>query len=234
MEYLFRLARIGIVCVECVLAGTALSSVRAESPPPTTENSAPEMPPPGPQTPADSRGMPVACNRFLPADTDRPNLYHRVLFSVHVTAAGELRDPVMIESSYHDDLDQASLNCIPSLYFPVTREGKPAEVDWVIGIYWFGPWSTVHPPSRFKFENYCDFRTFARTRTYTEGTTILSFHVGTDGDVKDVVVDQSSGSAGLDQHAADCVSGWHYFPAQQNGQPVEIDWHYQFMWLNVR
>jgi protein TonB len=64
-------------------------------------------------------------------------------------------------------------------------------------------------------------------RLNEEGVVTLSFHITTDGGVTGVSVAQSSGHDRLDQAAVTCVQTWHYKPAVQNGQPVEVPWQSQ-------
>jgi len=57
-----------------------------------------------------------------------------------------------------------------------------------------------------------------------EGIIPVSFNIGTDGKVKDVVVTRPSGSAALDRAAKACVSEFMYAPATRNGTPIEVPW----------
>jgi TonB family protein len=47
--------------------------------------------------------------------------------------------------------------------------------------------------------------------------TLLDFHVGADGQIKDIVVLDSSGNTVLNDAAVRCLSGWHADPAEANG-----------------
>jgi hypothetical protein len=40
----------------------------------------------------------------------------------------------------------------------------------------------------------------------------------------------SSGHDRLDQAAVQCAQAWHYKPAMQNGQPVEVPWQTAVQW----
>jgi protein TonB len=62
------------------------------------------------------------------------------------------------------------------------------------------------------------------------GTTTLSFHITTDGSVRDIGVTNSSGSQRLDEAAVRCASTWHYRPAIQLGVPVEVPWQAKVVW----
>lgn len=68
------------------------------------------------------------------------------------------------------------------------------------------------------------------TRLGHQGTTTLSFKIGTDGSVKDPKVAQSSGFEELDNAAITCAQEWHYKPAIQSGQPVEVPWEAKVTW----
>lgn len=57
-----------------------------------------------------------------------------------------------------------------------------------------------------------------------EGDVTLRFTIATDGSVKDVSIEKSSGHDELDQAAVQCVAQWRYKPAMQNGAPVEVSW----------
>ena len=52
------------------------------------------------------------------------------------------------------------------------------------------------------------------------GTVQLRVNIGTDGQVGQVEVQQSSGNADLDQVAAKAVRDWKFRPAMNAGQPV--------------
>ena len=52
----------------------------------------------------------------------------------------------------------------------------------------------------------------------------------TDGSVSNVAVAKSSGHDRLDQAAVSCAQSWHYKPASQNGQPVEVPWQTAVKW----
>jgi TonB family protein len=62
-------------------------------------------------------------------------------------------------------------------------------------------------------------------------TTFVNVTVGADGSVKSVALAQSSGYQELDQAAIDCiVESWHFKPAKQDGQPVEVTKKYAIKW----
>ena len=75
-----------------------------------------------------------------------------------------------------------------------------------------------------------DFYPSLSARMHEEGTTVLSFVIQADGNIKDVAVKTSSGKARLDQAALECAKGWKYKPAMKEGQPVEVPWTTNVVW----
>jgi protein TonB len=63
-----------------------------------------------------------------------------------------------------------------------------------------------------------------------EGTTMIAFHIMTDGSVTNVTVSKSSGSPRLDEAAVSCAERWHYKPATQDGNAVETPWQANVQW----
>jgi protein TonB len=64
-----------------------------------------------------------------------------------------------------------------------------------------------------------------------QGTTLLSFHIKTDGSVGNLAVAKSSGSERLDTAAVNCASRWRYKPAiGESGAPIEVPWKAQVVW----
>jgi periplasmic protein TonB len=67
-------------------------------------------------------------------------------------------------------------------------------------------------------------------RLNEEGTTLLSMKVMADGTVSGVTVAKSSGYPRLDEAAISCAGRWHYKPAAQDGNPVEMNWQANVQW----
>jgi protein TonB len=63
-----------------------------------------------------------------------------------------------------------------------------------------------------------------------EGTTTLSFRIGTDGSVTSPSVTKSSGFESLDNAAMECVQRWHYTPQKVDGNPVDANWTANVVW----
>lgn len=67
-------------------------------------------------------------------------------------------------------------------------------------------------------------------RLHETGTTVLAFRITAGGTIKDIAVDQSSGSSRLDLASVVCASHWTYIPATVNGHRVETAWRTQVAW----
>jgi len=67
-------------------------------------------------------------------------------------------------------------------------------------------------------------------RLKEEGTTVLSFTVGTDGGVTNVAVATSSGFSRLDDASVSCAQRWRYKAATSEGQAVAVPWKAQVVW----
>jgi TonB family protein len=87
------------------------------------------------------------------------------------------------------------------------------------------------PPALSKPENCrADYPLIARIFDQ-EGTTELAFQVMADGTLSDIKITKSSGSDRLDDAATECVAKWHYRPAINDGQlvdmpmTVKVDWN---------
>jgi len=63
-----------------------------------------------------------------------------------------------------------------------------------------------------------------------EGEVYLDVHVGAAGNVLEVRLKKSSGSALLDQTAIETVKKWRFTPATVNGNPV-AEWYYDWKWV---
>jgi TonB family protein len=133
-------------------------------------------------------------------------------------------DPVLFKSSGNDDLDKAVLACADGYKYGVAVAGKPAEVTWVMGYFFFWP-HFMHPNPDGTPAGICWARSFpySAVKSGHRGSTTLFYRVGIDGSVKDLAVIKSSGYNELDDAALKCAASWRFYPATQNGQPVEID-----------
>ena len=70
----------------------------------------------------------------------------------------------------------------------------------------------------------------AAIAAHAEGTTVLAFHVGADGTVKDLAVSKSSGNTALDDASMACAQNWQYTPATHDGASVDVPWQATVNW----
>ena len=170
------------------------------------------------------------CRAFISSGETYPQAINATLVSVRIIADGELREPTLYKSSGDTDLDKAVLACADGFHLsPMLVAGKPTEVSWVMAhnfVTGFGPAPAPRSNEACKSSHYRRRPIFIPA----EATTIVSYHIGIDGAVKNVAVTQSSGISELDQAATECMSSWRFYPATQNGQPVEMDKVQQVRW----
>jgi TonB family protein len=173
----------------------------------------PNVPPPV------STGRPHSCGqRWYPAEAIRKGIEGQVTLAFTITAQGTLTNIAVAESSGSKLLDDASVACASTfLYKPATRNGQPIDVSWKIKI----AWSLSDAPMPVGPPHICPSDLLpADGLIVTSGrVTSMFFHVATDGTVRDVVVNGSSGDDRLDQLAVKCVSQWRYRP-----HPYELLW----------
>lgn len=113
--------------------------------------------------------------------------------------------------------------CAPTFHIHVTQNGKPADVVWILAVYWHASWSSMGVPMRAD-PSACSPDVYWITTANMHDRAKLAFQIGMDGAVSNVSLVTSSGSDTLDAIAVKCVSRWLYFPAEQDHHPVAIDW----------
>ena len=160
------------------------------------------------------------------------------LISVQIAPNGEMHNATILRSSGDAAVDKSIVACAEGDTFKVlTSNGRPAEITWTL-MYMAsrrGMWDGFLPAilgdgSKACGANYPQ----AALRKRAEGDTLLSYRIGFDGNTKDFKVLHSSGDADLDQTTIDCASQWKFYPAHENGQPVEIDWTTSVRWRSHR
>jgi TonB family protein len=63
-----------------------------------------------------------------------------------------------------------------------------------------------------------------------EGVTDIAFVIDTRGHLQDIRIAKSSGFDEIDKASMGCAAHWHYFPATQDGKPVEQRWGARIDW----
>ena len=71
-------------------------------------------------------------------------------------------------------------------------------------------------------------------RPQTEGATLFSFRLTAQGEMRDIVLFQSSGNADLDNAALACAAAaiCHMEPVRVAGKPAEVTWVMGYFWRN--
>jgi protein TonB len=69
------------------------------------------------------------------------------------------------------------------------------------------------------------------TAELAEGRVTVKFKITVDGATANQQIVESSGYASLDNAALACTSRWRYKPAIKDGQPIEVPWKAQVLWL---
>jgi TonB family protein len=196
---------------------------------PASETSAAATP-----SPHDQFGRPQICDRFLPPGTPRAPTTSVTLVAVHVMQTGESHGISLLKSSGNDVLDQAALSCMAGRRpGAITQDGNKIEADEVMGVYWYPTWSTYALASTSNTPNVCNVGAFYPVyaiRHNEQGDVTMKLRIATDGSIKKVSVTKSSGFVSLDQASIDCVSAWHFYPAGQAGQPIEMDKDFRIGW----
>jgi TonB family protein len=179
---------------------------------------------------------------FYPASAWKAHEEGTAKIAFLVTAEGKVKDITITKSSGSTALDQATVLCASYwLYVPATRNGQPVDAPRTAIVNWAMSGQTqaaqmaasqttgVTMPYP-KRGNDCEEHREVSAGEPDPGPVILAFKIEPDGSVKDVVMQGSSGDRVYDAYAASCVAGWHYFPATQNGVPVEYDWRAKITW----
>jgi protein TonB len=108
------------------------------------------------------------------------------------------------------------------------QNSEPVEALWKVAVVWStysGEIVRNHPAylqasSRSAESCFADYPPKAR-EAGIEGTTTLRYTISTDGDVKDVRVEKSSGNDDLDAAAVKCSIKLRYEPAYKDDWPIE-------------
>jgi len=158
----------------------------------------------------------------------RLNIEGETTLSYRIATDGSLKDITVLQSSGNKDLDDASVSCATEWrYKPATQNGQPVEIPWRAKVNWSlnrnVSRSSIKVPVPTGPRHVCDKPPGnSLTAILHRGSTILFFNVETDGTVKNVTINQSSGDAELDRYGASCIATWLFTPAIQNGAAVEV------------
>jgi TonB family protein len=152
-----------------------------------------------------------------------------------VTANGELSKAQVLRSSGDKDLDAAAIQCANHTVFPQAREAFGTAFDWMFQIDWRpnAPSFILTPDPKTGAVRDC-LKNNEQLDPADSGTTALKYRILKDGSVGDVAVVVPSGNAHVDELSVRCVGRYRFFPAFQNGKPIEIDWQSEVSWRSVQ
>ncbi|MDR3528228.1 MAG: TonB family protein [Rhizomicrobium sp.] len=160
---------------------------------------------------------------------------------------GAVRNSIVTISSGSEMLDQASIDCVKDwTYQPAKRNGEAIAVAWIVEVKWYlderyeGPAEGENPPPGANWirpvaisgESHGCEKSFNSLTDHLapSGQSVLSFTIARDGNTRDVVITQTSGSALYDKTAVECVRSWHYIPATHNRVPATEHWIARIGW----
>jgi len=76
-------------------------------------------------------------NRYYPQLSVKLGEQGTTTLSFKIDTSGNVKDPVVANSSGSDRLDQATINCVSSWrYKPAIQNGQPVEVTWQTAVKW--------------------------------------------------------------------------------------------------
>jgi TonB family protein len=143
-------------------------------------------------------------------------------------SSGHLSRSAVLHSSGDAALDAAAVSCANHQRIQIPAQSTNlTEFDWIIAEAWgrYGRSLITPNPSTGRINLCSDISFFTDT-----GTTLISFRILNDGTVTNLAVAESSGSSQLDAISLACVRNYRYYPAFQNGHPVELDYQVAFSW----
>jgi protein TonB len=153
----------------------------------------------------------------------------RVMLDFKIEPDGAVKDVTVRTATASDDVVKSLIACVSQWRFqPPMLHGQPSEIVWRA---WFAPPDDATPVAGAP--NVCPVRQWyprSAARANQQGDATVAFWIKTDGTVRDPVILTSSGHDALDNAALACVAGFHYQPATQNGQPIEVPWQATVRW----
>jgi protein TonB len=200
-----------------------------------TVQSAVTSPPPI-STPA-AVGKPHVCTNSYPDEAVEAQAEGTTTIAFTITDQGTVADLRIATTSGNAALDKAALDCAKDWrYKPAIKNNVPVAVPWRAQMKWSlnGYVPKPHPVATGAPHDCSAFYPRQAELAQWEGTTELSFVVGINGAVKDLVVTKSSGHTSLDKAAVRCVGNWQYTPAKQNGQAIDLPWFAAVPWTPTK
>ena len=165
---------------------------------------------------------------FYPAESVKLRQEGRCVVRITVDKTGAIHDPQIVTSSGFERLDAACIAATTSGHlFPALKNGNPIESTSNIPIIWTLPKSTTLAecmaiPASVPFEKaQADHATGSKKSTKDlSGKVVLRLFISESGAVGGIKVDQSSGSARLDDASVKGVTGQTMKPAMAGGEGI--------------
>ena len=170
-------------------------------------------------------GLPHSCASYYPEAEMKAGVEGTAHIGFTVTERGEVRDPVVLQSSGNKNLDDTALRCVRYWsYKPAEKDGEPIAVSWQVDIVW--KLEAPQPPPLAEPHQDCAHSRPVRTEDLSgiDGTTEVTFEI-VRGDVYDVSVAHRSGNAALDRAAVECVRGRKYVREMITVNGIQVDKH---------
>ena len=92
-----------------------------------------------PPTPPYGQYLPIphSCEGWYPPAEIKAKVEGKTTVGFQITVDGDVRDPVIRNSSGNANLDNAAIECVKSWhYLPARQDGKPVEALWETQIVW--------------------------------------------------------------------------------------------------
>jgi TonB family protein len=114
------------------------------------------------------------------------------------------------------------LACLPLSAIAESPDAPQSSGSATSDVVEFNPRANITRPVANGSHNVQNFYPEEARRLGQQGTVIVSLIIRTDGSVTDVAVAKSCGMPLLDAAAVAAVATWRYFPATQNGVPINL------------
>lgn len=146
---------------------------------------------------------------------------------IHVTASGELRGVSLIQSSGFARLDNATVDALSRCKFaPATRAGKAIDSSFTLEYNW-----NLEGPPPGGAESCRPEYPVEAVRAEEQGKTRLRFQMDAAGRAQHIEIDQSSGSARLDEAAMASLRRCQFKPrAAQGVSTTAQTFTVEFVW----
>jgi TonB family protein len=168
------------------------------------------------------------CNNLIPPAIAELQSNITTLLAVRVATDGTIHDASIYKSSGNADFDQAALTCSNGAdVAPLVHDGAPVEANWIVSAHWQPglPFMIYTASAGGPELQMCSIRDYPAeaVHQHLQGTSHITYVIGTDGTVQNTSVTNSSGFKILDDAAVQCVAQWHFYPVTQSGHAIDVE-----------